>query len=274
VIGVKTVNWHCGPSASAAPAGYPWGELDALDLDISASDRWAIGRAYQQLVLNAPPEDQASLDSRFASHVNGKLSKHNWALEFLLLFVPNVEELIVLNTNQWNIDIYWFTNIAANPERFQGLQSISINGPVRMENIIPLLTMPALKDLKLEQVFAMRLRADITYPWERPGHRILEDASCGLEKLAIVNSCVSTASVVTVLNACKGHKSFAYEHIEWARELVDSDDSAIDYHSLAPALLRHQATLEDFSFGISGSYEWEEQNVSLDLDDIFSKALL
>jgi hypothetical protein len=116
-------------------------------------------------VLNAPPEDQASLDSRFASHVNGKLSKHNWALEFLLLFVPNVEELIVLNTNQWNIDIYWFTNIAANPERFQGLQSISINGPVRMENIIPLLTMPALKDLKLEQVFAMRLRVNITYPW-------------------------------------------------------------------------------------------------------------
>jgi hypothetical protein len=99
-IGVKTVNWHCGPSASAAPARYPWGELDALDLDISASDRWAIARAYQQLVLIAPPRDQASLDSRFASHVNGKLSKHNWALEFLLMFVPNVEELIVLNTNR------------------------------------------------------------------------------------------------------------------------------------------------------------------------------
>jgi hypothetical protein len=47
--------------------------------------------------------------------VNGKLSKHNWALEFLLMFVPNVEELIVLNTNRWDIDIYWFANIAANP---------------------------------------------------------------------------------------------------------------------------------------------------------------
>jgi hypothetical protein len=100
--------------------------------------------------------------------------------------------------------MYWFTNIAANPERFQRLKSISISGPMRMENIIPLLTMPALKDLKLEQVFAMRLRVNITYPWERPGHRILEDASCGLEKLAIINSCVSTASLVTVLNACKG----------------------------------------------------------------------
>jgi hypothetical protein len=120
----------------------------------------------------------------------------------------------------------------------------------------------------------MRLRVNITYPWERPGHRILEDASCGLNKLAIVNSCVSTASLVTVLNACKGLKSFAYEHIEWASELVDSDDIAIEYHSLAPALLKHQATLEDFSFRISGSYEWEEQNVSLDLKDIFGKASL
>jgi hypothetical protein len=105
-------------------------------------------------VLNAPPEDQASLDSRFASHLNEKLSKHNWTLEFLLMFVPNVEELIVLNTNQWDIDIYWYTNIAANPERFQRLKSMSINGPMRMENIISLLTMPALKDLKLEQVCA------------------------------------------------------------------------------------------------------------------------
>jgi hypothetical protein len=143
-----------------------------------------------------------------------------------------------------------------------------------MENIIPLLTMPALKDLKLEEVFAMRLRVNITNPWERPGHRILEDASCGLEKLAIVNSCVSTASVVTVLNACKGLKSFACEYIEWAGELVDSDDSAIEYLSLAPALLKHTANLEDFSFGVSGSYEWEEQNVSLDLEDIFGKASL
>jgi hypothetical protein len=190
------------------------------------------------------------------------------------MFVPNVEELIELNTNQWDIDIYWFTNIAANPERFQRLKSIAINGPMRMENITPLLTMPALKDLKMEQVFAMRLRVNITYPWERPGHRILEDASCRLEKLAIINSCVSTASLGTVLNACKGLKSFAFEHIEWASELVDSDDIVIDYHSLAPALLRHQATLEDFSFGISGSYEWEKYNMILDLKDIFAKALL
>jgi hypothetical protein len=104
--------------------------------------------------------------------LNGKLSKHNWALKFLLMVVPNVEELIELNTNQWDIDIYWFTNFAANPERFQRLKSIAINGPMRMENIISLLTMPALKDLKLEQVCAMRLRVNITYPWERPGHSI------------------------------------------------------------------------------------------------------
>jgi hypothetical protein len=55
---------------------------------------------------------------------------------------------------------------------------------------------------------------------------------------------------------------------------VDSDDIMIDYHSLAPALLRHQATLEDFSFRISGSHAWEEQNVSLDLEEIFGKASL
>jgi hypothetical protein len=72
----------------------------------------------------------------------------------------------------------------------------------------------------------------------------------------------------------RAFKSFAYEHIEWASELVDSDDIAIEYHSLAPALLRHQATLEDFFFRISSSYEWEEQNVSLDLEDIFGKASL
>jgi hypothetical protein len=80
--------------------------------------------------------------------------------------------------------------------------------------------------------------------------------------------------LVIVLNACKGLKSFAYEHIEWARELVDSDDSAIEYHSLAPALLKHTANLEDFSFRIFGTYKCEEQNVSLDIDDIFGKASL
>jgi hypothetical protein len=255
---VKSVKWDCDVGL------VPPLLTGTQEPSISASDKWAIARAYQQLVLATPPEDQASLDSRFASHIRGSLNNHYWALEFLLMFVPNVEELDVHSTWQWDDHKYWFIHTAANPERFKRLKSIKIGGPMRRENVMPLLTMPSLKNLELDEVIVMRRNADDTFPWEQPNHLVLDNASSGIERLTMNYSWLPTASLVSILNVFKGLKYFRYEHVQ--NDLSESPEEYIPIHYaiLATALLRHKSTLEDFCFKIYTGLPDEWRNLDLD----------
>jgi hypothetical protein len=261
---VKRVRWDCDP-----PIVSPYGSGNEVS-DISASDRWAITRAHQQLVLATPPEGQPSLDSQFARLVRGPLYMHHWALDFFLMFLANVEEVDVYSTWQWDDHKYWFTHVAANAERFKHLKSIMLGGPMRIENIMPLLTMPSLKDLRLDEVIVMRRNADDVFSWEQPDRLILENASSGIEKLTMKYSYLPTASIVSILDLIKGLKYFGYEHEQNDLSIDPEDTIPIDYASLVNALLRHTSTLEDvcFKIYIAPPNEWQQ----LDLDKLVENA--
>jgi hypothetical protein len=253
---VKSVVWTSDLGVmSYHPAGSP-------PMNISASDRWAIARAYQQLELVLPAESQVSLDSRFASHVRGIFEENDWALEFFLMFVPNVEELKVHGAWQWDDHTYWFTNVAANPTRFNRLKSIEIHGPMRINNIIPLLTMPSLKNLDLEQVIVMRRNEEGTFPWWEPTRRVLEDASSGLEKLTLAKSHIPASSLASILKAIRGLKHFRYEHVINYLSHPPHIPIPLNYNKLAPALADHLATLEQFYF--------EDQQKSISLNGVMT----
>jgi hypothetical protein len=261
---VKSVKWECDPDV-VSPDGFGTGESE-----ISTPDRWAIARAFQQLVLATPPEGQASLDSHFARHIRGPLYMHHWALDFFLMFVPNVEEVDVYSAWQWDDHKYWFTHIAANAGRFKQLKSIVLGGPMRIENIIPLLTMPSLKNLELDEVIIMRQNADDAFPWEQPDRLVLEDASSGIEWLTMNYSWLPTASIVYILNLIEGLKYFRYEHQQNDLSVSPEESIPVEYASLVTALLRHTSTLEDVCFKIyTGPLdEWQ----LLDLDKLVENA--
>jgi hypothetical protein len=255
---VKNVTWELNPHPEESLQSF-----NSPPINISASERWAITRAYQQFVL-VPVEAQVPLDSRFARHVGGTLEVDHWALEFFLMFVPNVEELKVQGVWLWDDHTYWFTNVAANPTRFNRLKSIELLGPMRMENIIPLLEMPSLKHLILDEVIVMRQNPEETFQWEQSDRRVLEEASSGLEKLTMRKSHIPVTALVPILNALKGLKEFKYEHV-FHHMSHPMEEIPIDYIVLATVLSRHIATLKNFSFFVHDPWE---QDYYLSLDDV------
>jgi hypothetical protein len=255
---VKMVTWELDPDPDDSLQTF-----NSPPISISSSDRWAVTRAYQQLVL-VPVETQVPLESRFASHVRGIFEVDHWALEFFLMFVPNVEELKVQGAWLWDDHAYWFTNVAANRTRFSRLRSIELWGPLRIENIIPLLSMPSLKNLELKEVIVMRQNTEETFQWEQPDRRVLEDASSGLENLIMKKSHVPTTSLVSILNALKGLKEFEYEHVLNSLS-HPMEEIPIDHTILATALSKHTTTLKRFSFFVCDPWE---QDYHLSLDDV------
>jgi hypothetical protein len=196
-----------------------------------SSDVWAIAQAYRLLGREGP--DLYDYFTRYG--VREPVNQH-WYLEFFLAFLPNVKELSVSGAWQWNDHNYWFMNTAAQLNRVQ------INGPLRIENIHPLLNMPSLRSLDLEEVIVMRQETGVSFEWHQPVRRInLKEASSGLEELRLGSSYISTSSLVTVINTTRALRSFTYEH---SRNELSLRRIRFDFPGLAAALDRHKSSLQ------------------------------
>jgi hypothetical protein len=218
---------------------------------ISKSDSSAIAQAYRRLTL-ASPEDFDNLVTRFETLMDGhsrNLSEDNhWYLEFFLLFLPNVETLKVHDAWNWDDHTYWFTNIAANATRFSRLANITIHGPLRIENIIPLFDLPSLRDLELWQVAIMRQAEGETFPWDQPHRRIPREASSSLERLALRESYIDTDLLLPILAGTRALQSFTYEHRISDLNYPEYQSRIVDYANLATAFSKHGSTLESLRF--------------------------
>ena len=85
------------------------------------------------------------LASQFAKF--GK-SEEYWYFEILLLFCANAEEVRVQESWLWDDHHYWFKSLSPffNPLCDSKLRRVCIEGPMRIENIVPLLTIPTLRE--------------------------------------------------------------------------------------------------------------------------------
>ena len=144
---------------------------------------------------------------------------HWWLLKFFMLFVPNVERIEIHDAWQWEDHIYWFDNLENESMRLSNLKSITIYGPLRLDNVLPLLKLPALRTLELVQVLDMRRNPDEFYPWNIPENgkyhlhppQLVGDGS-PIEHLILRDCDSDMRGLVHMMRVIKALKSFTQEH--------------------------------------------------------------
>jgi hypothetical protein len=221
----------------------------------------AIVEAFQALPLSVSDDKKTELANNFETkHLNGEPGSHEY-FEFFLLFLPNLESLEIHDAWQWDDHTFWFTAIAENTSRFGHLKNVTIHGPLRIENVVLLMTLPTMKTLELWRVMDTRRAVGETFDWEYPGQSISEKLSpgCNLETLALYESYVPTCMLLPIVRAIRGLKSFTYEHRSTVLMVPGSIYTNIEVLSRCIALqattLQHLAILDENA--ISGD-EWLE----------------
>jgi hypothetical protein len=201
--------------------------------EVFETQRQAIAQAYRQL------GHTGSLDVECVTQLRGTPLRQHWFLELFMSFLPNVESLKVYDSWYWDDHTYWFSNVAANPSR---LKNVEIDGPLRIQDVHPLLTIPSMRDLTLHQVVVPRREEGKEVPWEHDDHRVqLDDASSEIESLQLFVSCLSTEILVELIGKFKYLRCFAYEHQPSNELQPEYEDFEVDEKGLEMALERHGA---------------------------------
>jgi hypothetical protein len=181
-----------------------------------------------------------------------------WYFEILLLFMPRIEEVEIKASWLWDDHHYWFKSLSLyfNPLRdFAGLKKAYIEGPMRIENAVPLLTIATLRELELTQVTVMRREGYRVFQWSVwPVSKVLPERSSHLEVLALRESYIDLNLLQPVLRGIKALKSFTYEHVpNDLADLADLVDLAggarlPENEFLASCLKLHAHSLEHIRF--------------------------
>lgn len=174
-------------------------------------------------------------------------SEEYWYAEVLMLFLPGLEVLEVRDSWLWDDHCYWFKSLSAfwNPLVGGGLRRVVVDGPLRVENVVPLLTVPTLRTLELAQVVVMRREGWRIFQWKVwEVERVLPPGTSSLETLALRESYVELESLLPVLHGIKTLKSFTYEHFpnDLSDDSVRADE--LDRMALSRCLETQRASLE------------------------------
>ena len=167
-----------------------------------------------------------------------KLGHHDdyWYMEVLLLFMPNLESLTICHSWLWDDHHYWFKSLSPffNPLSNSKLTIATLYGPLRIENIIPLLTITSLTTLSLTQVVVMRREGYRVFQWSVwPVERLLANGS-NLSHLTLRESYIELEDLIPIFRNIKALKSFTYEHVP--NDLVD--ERAMVYQINSSAFMR------------------------------------
>jgi len=125
------------------------------------------------------------------------------------------------------------------------LKRAAIEGPMRVENIVPLLTIPTLRVLDVTQVTVMRREGYRVFQWSVwPVSRILTERGSGLEVLRMRESYVDLELLVPVLGGVRRLREFTYEHVP--NDLADETARAhrVNTRALTACLNMHADSLE------------------------------
>jgi hypothetical protein len=204
----------------------------------------AIVEAFLALPLSVSDDKKTKLANNFRTkYLHGEPGSHEY-FEFFLLFLPNLESLEIHDAWQWDDHAFWFTAIAENTNRFSLLKNVTIHGPLRIENVVPLMTLPTMKRLELWQVVETRRAIGETFNWEYPNQSIPEKLSpgCNLETLALRESYIRTSTLLPIFRAIRGLKSFTYEHRSHILSVRDSIHT--DHAILSRCIAIQAATLQ------------------------------
>ncbi|KAF1833498.1 hypothetical protein BDW02DRAFT_639987 [Decorospora gaudefroyi] len=141
------------------------------------------------------------LPGRFV-HFSAESEVHWWYLEFFLFFTPKIESLLVHDMWHWDDHSYW-------------LNSITLYGPLRFVNIVPLFILPSVRNLELTQVFHRGQEPGSMLSRTDGGEDYVEQLLAGgstLERLVLRESDLDFQVAMDVLQKLDNIKQITYEH--------------------------------------------------------------
>lgn len=225
-----------------------------------------IVRKLHQLAV---PQQGTDLAEQFAKF--GKNDDY-WYMEVLLLFMPNLESLTIRDSWLWDDHHYWFKSLSPffNPLCNSQLKTATLYGPLRIENIVPLLTIPSLRTLSLTQVIVMRREGYRVFQWsvwpvdrllpvsERNELEAAPSNASNLEHLTLNESYIDLDYLLPVLRGIKALKSFTYSHR--ANDLADeAHGDHINKTALSQICTIHNASLT--SLCIRDTQPWHSPSI-------------
>lgn len=140
------------------------------------------------------------------------------ALHVVLMFASNVEHLAVVETYRWDDHSYWFMPFHhGHTGALSRLTSATLIGPMRLQNVTALLTLPTMRRLELTHVIEMRREHDRTLEWESSDDSnqwktFLEKSGSEIEHFHLYDSYVNLNEVKVAVRSMRKLKSFTYEH--------------------------------------------------------------
>jgi hypothetical protein len=207
---------------------------------------------------------------------------HWWYLEFFLFFAPKVEKLLVYDVWQWDDHSYWFESLASNPTLFENLKSITLHGPLRLQNIVPLLTLSSIRNLELTQVINMRQEPGRTLQWTDGRDDYVEQRlahGSSLERLILREADMHFPSAFALLRRLRKLKDLTYEHVPndlkyptgWLSFVIASlgDMHHGQDYFLEHLRIRDQSMVgNDYVCNLFGHYVFSSENIEPSLEKL------
>lgn len=200
--------------------------------------------AKLQTARTAPRE---ALAQRFLDLETESIRQTDVLLCVLLSFVANIETLNISGVFNWSDSSYWLRPIADDWQSFGNLKKVTVDGPLRMENIHPVLAIPSLRTLRISYVTLHRdrLEPNVTFEWEVDSEidEKLFDQGSSIEVFSAHDCMTGTFGVLNALKAFHALKSLDLEAFDEGPEAVTVDVIMI-------AILRQSNSLETLRLGL------------------------
>lgn len=197
------------------------------------------------------------LAAAFAQH--GR-SEEYWYFETIVLFLPGLETVRVLESWLWDDHHYWFKSLSTffNPLARSCLRSAKIDGPMRIENVVPLLTIPSLRELDLSHVIVMRREGYRVFQWSVwPVSKVLPEGSSGLEVLRLRESYMEMDLLAPIVRGCRALRVFEYEHVFNDLSEGAQMDGNLEAAALAELLQTQRKSLESVRVRMGEEAHWD-----------------
>lgn len=182
---------------------------------------------YQQIRLDIVSDALVEISARgnkFADYVQGGLRPGQKylgdlrGLYLLLLFTSNIEHLEIYDTYEWDKSVYWFMPFVYHRgDALSRLTSVTLRGPIRLQNIAALMFVPSMRRLELTEVTEMIRERSLLLDHSRPWHDVLNMSKSCIEHLYLYRSYIKLSGITQVFKSIKGLKTFVYEHVSPAR---------------------------------------------------------
>lgn len=219
------------------------------DADLSDDDRHRIYASILELSL--PPHEKARPNLSSDYQLLSDAFQHNLCLSSFLLFFPNLEEIEIQGTWEWNDQLRWFSQFIVKGDHFQHMRSITLCTEVDVYNLFVFTGLPSLRELILHKVVKFQV-AD-TETRQSEGHIAYAGAGkafwvnfsqrrSSVEKLVILNGLFSIRYFCELLHCLTALKHLEYQlHGQDRHDLEPADVNAT---VLATCISRYTPTLE------------------------------